>query len=177
MFVFAQDYLNIPQKTIKATVLIETILASFELNEILWELRDHSAGLNCGRWDYIFSYIKKFKNLPGFILPCNSWVLFICFFVFFLRSVLVLALKVLSKNWKVLATKLSCCCMKILMINQFCDSEHADSSKQILTQFLSSPLHRKHRLQSPPHNWVSLFCYVSEMAVSDLIIKIVVHLA
>lgn len=74
VFVFAQDYLDIPQKTIKATVLIETILASFELNEILFELRDHSAGLNCGRWDYIFSYIKKFKNLPGFILPDRSQV-------------------------------------------------------------------------------------------------------
>ena len=62
-FVFAQEYLDIPQKTIKATVLIETILASFELNEILFELRDHSAGLNCGRWDYIFSYIKKFLKM------------------------------------------------------------------------------------------------------------------
>ena len=72
VFVFAQDYLEIPQKTIKATVLIETILASFELNEILYELRDHSAGLNCGRWDYIFSYIKKFKNLPGFVMPDRS---------------------------------------------------------------------------------------------------------
>lgn len=69
VFVFAQDYVGIPQKTIKATVLIETILASFELNEILFELKDHSAGLNCGRWDYIFSYIKKFRNLKGFVLP------------------------------------------------------------------------------------------------------------
>jgi malate synthase len=69
VFVFAQEALSIPQKTIKATVLIETILASFELDEILYELRDHSAGLNCGRWDYIFSYIKKFRNLPGFVLP------------------------------------------------------------------------------------------------------------
>lgn len=69
VFVFAQDYLKIPQKTIKATVLIETILATFELHEILWELKDHSCGLNCGRWDYIFSYIKKFKKLPGFVLP------------------------------------------------------------------------------------------------------------
>lgn len=74
VFVFAQDYLDIPQGSIKATVLIETILASFELHEILFELRDHSAGLNCGRWDYIFSYIKKFKNLPGFILPDRSQV-------------------------------------------------------------------------------------------------------
>ncbi len=74
VFVFAQEYLDIPQRTIKATVLIETILASFELNEILYELRDHSAGLNCGRWDYIFSYIKKFKNLAGFIVPDRSQV-------------------------------------------------------------------------------------------------------
>lgn len=69
VFVFAQEELNIPQKTVKATVLIETILASFELDEILYELRDHSAGLNCGRWDYIFSYIKKFRNVPGFVMP------------------------------------------------------------------------------------------------------------
>lgn len=69
VFVYAQDKLGIPQKTIKATVLIETILASFELHEILWELKDHSAGLNCGRWDYIFSFIKKFRNLDGFTMP------------------------------------------------------------------------------------------------------------
>lgn len=74
VFVFAQDELGIPQKSIKATVLIETILASFELNEILYELRDHSAGLNCGRWDYIFSYIKKFRNLPGFVVPDRAKV-------------------------------------------------------------------------------------------------------
>ncbi|MEM8528027.1 MAG: malate synthase A [Bacteroidota bacterium] len=74
VFVYAQEYLGIPQKTIKATVLIETILASFELHEILYELRDHSAGLNCGRWDYIFSYIKKFRNLEGFILPDRAKV-------------------------------------------------------------------------------------------------------
>lgn len=74
VFVFAQNYLNIPRKTIKATVLIETILASFEINEILYELREHSAGLNCGRWDYIFSYIKKFRNHADFILPDRSKV-------------------------------------------------------------------------------------------------------
>src|SRR5258707_3463110 len=62
IFVKAQDMLDIPQGTIKATVLIETILASFEMDEILYELREHSAGLNCGRWDYIFSAIKKFRN-------------------------------------------------------------------------------------------------------------------
>ncbi len=74
VFVFAQDYLGIPQKSIKATVLIETILASFELDEILFELKDHSAGLNCGRWDYIFSYIKKFRNLPGFVMPDRAQI-------------------------------------------------------------------------------------------------------
>lgn len=74
VFIFAQDYLEIPQRTIKATVLIETILASFELHEILYELRDHSAGLNCGRWDYIFSYIKKFRKQPEFLVPDRAQV-------------------------------------------------------------------------------------------------------
>lgn len=74
IFNMAQDELNIPRKTIKATVLLETILAAFEMDEILWELRDHSAGLNCGRWDYIFSYIKKFRNHPQFVLPDRSQV-------------------------------------------------------------------------------------------------------
>ena len=74
VFIFSQQYLDIPLKSIKATVLIETILASFEMHEILYELRDHSAGLNCGRWDYIFSYIKKFKEWPGYILPDRSQV-------------------------------------------------------------------------------------------------------
>lgn len=74
VFVFAQDYLDIPVGTIKATVLIETIMAAFEMDEILYELRDHSAGLNCGRWDYIFSYIKKFKNLPGYVVPDRAQV-------------------------------------------------------------------------------------------------------
>ncbi|MMZ56430.1 Malate synthase A [compost metagenome] len=69
VFVLAQNELGISQGTIKATVLIETILATFEMNEILYELREHSAGLNCGRWDYIFSYIKKFRNQPHIILP------------------------------------------------------------------------------------------------------------
>ena len=64
VFVRAQDMLGIPQGTIKATVLIETILAAFETEEILYELRDHMAGLNCGRWDYIFSFIKRFKKVP-----------------------------------------------------------------------------------------------------------------
>lgn len=74
VFVFAQDYIGIPQGTIKATVLVETILASFELNEILYELREHSSGLNCGRWDYIFSYIKRFRNVEGFVMPDRSQV-------------------------------------------------------------------------------------------------------
>ncbi|WP_379965031.1 malate synthase A [Epilithonimonas sp. UC225_85] len=74
VFVFAQDYLEIPQGTIKATVLIETITASFQLDEILFELKDHSSGLNCGRWDYIFSYIKKFRNLPHFLVPDRDQV-------------------------------------------------------------------------------------------------------
>jgi malate synthase len=73
VFEFSQEYMDVPKGTIKATVLIETILASFELDEILYELRDHSAGLNCGRWDYIFSYIKKLHNL-GYMLPDRSEV-------------------------------------------------------------------------------------------------------
>ncbi len=68
VFVQSQHYLDIPQGTIKATVLIETILAAFEMDEILHELRAHSAGLNCGRWDYLFSCIKKFRSRPDFML-------------------------------------------------------------------------------------------------------------
>lgn len=74
VFVFSQNYLGIPTGTIKATVLIETITASFQIDEILFELKDHSAGLNCGRWDYIFSYIKKFRNLPEFMVPDRDQV-------------------------------------------------------------------------------------------------------
>jgi malate synthase len=74
VFNFAQDELGIPRGSIRATVLIETILAAFEMDEILYELRDHSAGLNCGRWDYIFSFIKKFRNKPDFVLPNRSEV-------------------------------------------------------------------------------------------------------
>ena len=74
IFVEAQNMLDIPNGTIKATVLIETILAAFEMEEILYELKDHSAGLNCGRWDYIFSFIKKFKNNPNYVLPDRSQV-------------------------------------------------------------------------------------------------------
>ena len=69
VFVFAQEYIGIPKGTIRATVLIETITAAFEMDEILYELRDHSAGLNCGRWDYIFSFIKKFRNHASRVLP------------------------------------------------------------------------------------------------------------
>ncbi|MGA8090125.1 MAG: malate synthase A [Terracidiphilus sp.] len=69
VFVYAQEYVGIPKGTIRATVLIETISAAFEMDEILYELRDHSAGLNCGRWDYIFSFIKKFRCNPKFTLP------------------------------------------------------------------------------------------------------------
>lgn len=74
IFVYAQDFFNIPQQTIKATVLIETITASFQIDEIIYELRDHMAGLNCGRWDYIFSYIKKFRNHKNFIVPDRDQV-------------------------------------------------------------------------------------------------------
>jgi len=74
VFLFAQDALAIPRGTIRATVLIETILAAFETHEILWELRDHSSGLNCGRWDYIFSYIKKLRRRPECMLPDRARV-------------------------------------------------------------------------------------------------------
>src|SRR5207253_5380697 len=74
VFKMAQAELGIPQGTIRATVLIETIPAAFEMDEILYELRDHAAGLNCGRWDYIFSFIKKFRSRPGFVLPDRARV-------------------------------------------------------------------------------------------------------
>lgn len=74
VFEFSQDYIGIPKKSIKATVLIETITASFQIDEIIYELRDHMAGLNCGRWDYIFSYIKKFRNHPGFSIPDRAQI-------------------------------------------------------------------------------------------------------
>lgn len=74
VFVFAQKELGVEKGTIKATVLIETITAAFEMEEILYELRDHAAGLNCGRWDYIFSFIKKFRHAPAFLLPERSQV-------------------------------------------------------------------------------------------------------
>jgi malate synthase len=74
VFVFAEDELGLDRGTIKATVLIETILAAFEMDEILFELREHSAGLNAGRWDYIFSIIKKFRGRPEFVLPDRAQV-------------------------------------------------------------------------------------------------------
>ncbi len=90
VFVLAEEQLGIPHGTIKATVLIETILAAFEMDEILYELREHSAGLNCGRWDYIFSAIKKFRNIPHFILPDRAQVTMT---THFMRSYSLLAIK------------------------------------------------------------------------------------
>src|SRR5207302_1843399 len=70
----AEEALGIARGTVKATVLIETLPAAFEMDEILYELREHSAGLNCGRWDYIFSFIKKFRNRREFLLPDRATV-------------------------------------------------------------------------------------------------------
>jgi malate synthase len=74
VFQMAQDELGIPRGSIRATVLLETIPAAFEMEEILYELREHSAGLNCGRWDYIFSIIKKFRRFPEFTMPDRAQV-------------------------------------------------------------------------------------------------------
>jgi malate synthase len=74
VFVTAQQYLGLPVGTLRATVLLETIPASFEMEEILYQLKDHSLGLNCGRWDYLFSYIKKFKHHPDKITPDRSFL-------------------------------------------------------------------------------------------------------
>lgn len=74
VFCLAQDYIGMPRGTIRGTVLIETITAAFEMDEIIYELREHSSGLNCGRWDYIFSVIKKFRQSPAFVLPDRSAV-------------------------------------------------------------------------------------------------------
>jgi malate synthase len=90
VFVTAQQELGLPTGTIKATVLIETILAAFEMDEILYELREHSAGLNCGRWDYIFSAIKKFRNNPDFCLADRALVTMT---THFMRSYSLLAIK------------------------------------------------------------------------------------
>ena len=90
VFVFAQERLGLPQGTIRATVLIETILATFEMDEILYELRDHSAGLNCGRWDYIFSFIKKLAADQSMLLPDRAQVTMA---THFMRSYSKLAIK------------------------------------------------------------------------------------
>ncbi len=74
VFVFAQSALGIPKGSIKVTVLIETILGAFEMEEILYALKDHIVGLNCGRWDYIFSFIKKFRNRPDKVFPDRAMV-------------------------------------------------------------------------------------------------------
>jgi malate synthase len=74
VFNFSEDYCGVPRGSVRATVLIETILASFQMDEILYELRDHSSGLNCGRWDYIFSYIKKFREKKEFLVPDRAVV-------------------------------------------------------------------------------------------------------
>ena len=95
VFVFAQTELGIPQGTIKATVLIETIFGAFEMDEILFELKDHSAGLNCGRWDYIFSFIKRLRNNPDYILPDRAEVTMT---VPFMRSYSLLAIQTCHKR-------------------------------------------------------------------------------
>ena len=90
VFKLAQDELGLPQGTIRATVLIETIPAAFEMDEILYELREHSAGLNCGRWDYIFSCIKRFRNKPDFLLADRA---LITMTTHFMRSYSLLCIK------------------------------------------------------------------------------------
>jgi malate synthase len=95
VFVMAQDELGIPRGSIKATVLIETVLASFEMDEILYELREHSAGLNCGRWDYIFSCIKKFRNNRDFCLADRALVTMT---THFLKSYAELVIKTCHKR-------------------------------------------------------------------------------
>ena len=74
VFQFAEAHVGLPLGTVKATVLIETLPAAFEMDEILFELREHSAGLNCGRWDYIFSAIKTLRADPSFVLPDRGQV-------------------------------------------------------------------------------------------------------
>src|SRR5579871_6456172 len=90
VFNYAQDRLGLPRGTIRATVLIETIMAAFEMDEILWELKDHSAGLNCGRWDYIYSFIKKFAEDPACVMPDRGQVTMTSHF---LRSYSLLLIK------------------------------------------------------------------------------------
>src|SRR6202048_1792562 len=95
VFVKAEAELGIPAGSIKGTVLIETILAAFEMDEILWELKDHSAGLNCGRWDYIFSFIKKFAGDESVLLPDRGQVTMT---THFMRSYSKLAIKTCHKR-------------------------------------------------------------------------------
>jgi malate synthase len=90
VFLLIQEELGIPRGSMRATVLIETILAAFEMDEILYELREHSAGLNCGRWDYIFSVIKKFRSRPDFVLADRAQVTMT---THFMRSYSLLAIK------------------------------------------------------------------------------------
>jgi len=90
VFRYSEDRLGIAPQTIKVTVLIETILAAFEMDEILFELRDYIVGLNCGRWDYIFSFIKKFSRRPEFVLPDRQQVTMT---THFLRSYSKLAIR------------------------------------------------------------------------------------
>ena len=90
VFLYAQAQLGLPKGTIRATVLIETISAAFEMDEILWELKDHSAGLNCGRWDYIYSFIKKFAEDPRCVMPDRGQVTMTSHF---LRSYSLLLIK------------------------------------------------------------------------------------
>ena len=95
IFVQAENELGLPKNSIKATVLIETILAAFEMDEILYELRDHSAGLNCGRWDYIFSFIKKFAANQSVVLPDRGQVTMT---THFMRSYSKLCIKTCHKR-------------------------------------------------------------------------------
>lgn len=95
IFIMAQNELGVPQATIKATVLIETITAAFEMDEILYELREHSSGLNCGRWDYIFSCIKKFRNNRNFCLADRA---LITMTTHFMHSYSLLCIKICHKR-------------------------------------------------------------------------------
>ncbi|MEX3556151.1 MAG: malate synthase A, partial [Burkholderia gladioli] len=95
IFVAAQEAIGVPRGTIRATVLIETILVAFEMDEILYELREHSSGLNAGRWDYIFSAIKKFKNDREFCLADRSKITMT---VPFMRAYALLLLKTCHKR-------------------------------------------------------------------------------
>ncbi|MBI4215266.1 MAG: malate synthase A [Parcubacteria group bacterium] len=95
VFCMSQDLLTIPRGAIRATVLLETILAAFEMDEILYELRNHSAGLNFGRWDFIFSFIKKFIKYPQFVLPDRGQV---TMWTHFLRSASLLLIKTCHKR-------------------------------------------------------------------------------